>query len=284
MKRNIKLLLMLSLFSSLLLIDKQLSYSQDKDSVTNYLLINCTVERTKNDPMGETLVKLFEYGNPIDSFITSNNGLFSFKLNLNSEFIFEVYKPNYVKKIFSVNTKIPDNISGYWKYEFVLSLFQLCPNLDIPLLKKALFNIAYNNEQHRFTPTEAYDRAYNEQFKQLLIDNTKCMDKEFQKNLTNGDTYYHQKKYNEALNFYNDAYADRNEDYVKSKIEALEKTLYLIKADSLFLQKRFIDAKEIYRLVLEKSFKDKKIMKRIVEIDRILDPPKPTHKQTLSFK
>jgi tetratricopeptide (TPR) repeat protein len=248
---------------------KQLSFGQNKN-IENYLIISGSIEKAENDPMEGATVRLLENDSLKDSIITKANGKFTFQLELNHQFVMEVSKQDYVKKIFNINSAIPENVQGDWECAFLVLLFQPCPDLDLSLLKKPLFNLAYNNAKHEFDPVDANDNAIKGKLNQLLLDNSKCIDNEYRNIVRKADRLYHQKKYNEAMASYHEALDKRNDNYVKGQIAEIEKIPIEAKADSLYAKKDYADAVVIYKQALEKCPNDRELIGKISKIDKIL--------------
>ena len=250
-----------SLLLALTVICGQQIKSQEKDE--RYLTLNGVVDKGEDQPLAGAVAKLYEKGKLINTITTGSDGMFNFKVSMNSEFTFEVSKEGLVTKIFYVNTKIPDYSKGIWDRAFAVSLFQPCPGVDVSILKSPIFKLVYNERNREFITDKEYEEGMLVKLYKLMDENDKCFEDVFKNLVKKADRQYADKKYAEARDTYVEALGKRTSDEnVKEKIAEIDKLLvgqktndklyndYVTQADKQFNDKNYVMAKEFYRRAL----------------------------------
>jgi tetratricopeptide (TPR) repeat protein len=267
----------------MLTIVEGISFSQNKELTTNYLTISGMVDKGEDDPLFEATVKLFEKGNLLNTFYTKSDGVFNFKLALNSEYTLEVSKTGYVTKIFSINTKVPSYEKGVWERTFSVTLFVPCEGVDLSQLQSPIFKLVYNEINREFLPEKSYDKIMLAKLQQLYKSNDDCVEEKYQTIVRKADRQFTEKKYPDAKDTYVQALDIRPKDeYVKGRIDEIDKILssqknndklyndYIAQADKQFASKSYPISKEFYKRALTVKPDATYPVSQIALIDKIM--------------
>jgi len=265
MRIVIKSVQKLFFFVAIILLFWQPSFAQNEEAKKgdSYLTINGIVDRGENKPLGDATVKLFEKGNLENTINTGIDGIFHFKLDINSEYILEVSKPGLITKIFSINTTIPSYEKGIWDRAFSVTLFEPCQGVDMSLLSNPMLKLVYNERNHEFMADKNYEKVMIDKLHQLYDDNDKCIEEAYQSIVRKADRQFAEKKYTDARETYTLALNKRPDDeYVKGKIAEIDRILsaqknneklyndYVSQGDIQFKSKNYAIAKELYKRAL----------------------------------
>lgn len=281
--KNTYALIRLAILTFLLAVVSAKSFAQTKELTTNYLSISGIVDKGEDNPLFEATAKLFEKGQLLSTFYTKADGVFSFKLPLNSEFTLEVSKTGYVTKVFSINTAVPTYEKGMWERTFSVTLFVPCEGVDLSALQSPIFKLVYNNINREFLPEKNYDKIMLAKLQQLYKSNDDCVEEKYQSIVRKADRQLTEKKYTDARDTYKQALDIRPKDeYVKGKIDEIDKILasqknsdklyndYIAQADKQFENKSYPLSKEFYKRALTVKPDATYPVSQIALIDKIL--------------
>jgi tetratricopeptide (TPR) repeat protein len=273
----------LSLFVLLSLFNYQAISAQKKDGKENYLTIDGVVDKGEDNPIEGATVKLFEKGNLVNSITTGKDGMFNFKLGVNSEFLLEVSMTGMVTKLFNVNTTVPEYEKGIWDRAFSVTLFEPCAGVDMSLLQSPVFKLVYNSLNREFLPEKNYDKVMVDKLQQLTKKNDDCIEEQYNSIVRKADRQLAEKKYNDAVETYKIALGKRPKDeYVKGKIAEIEKILsnqkkneklyddYIAQADKQFSNKSYVLSKEFYKRALGLKPDEDYPKSQMAAIDKLL--------------
>lgn len=217
------------LFLSVSLLPLQSLYSQEPG-----LFIEGTVKEEKTKLSGVTVSVLLA-GRQINSMVTPVNGVFSYTLGYNNEYIVQFSKDGYTTKKIYVNTKgVPpaDAVDIFEFTGFEVSLFKTIPDLDVSLLQKPIGKISFVSPDEGFDYDAAYTASIQEQlqkFQQELAMKKKAAEDaeaKYKSSLAKADKAYGTKDYKGAKDMYYEASGIKpDEKYPKEKIGEIEKIL-----------------------------------------------------------
>lgn len=248
---------MKSFFKGILILSLTVFYSLSLKAQQPGLFIEGTVREEKTKLSGVNVTVLLG-GRLINSLATPANGLFSFTLNYNNDYILQFSKDGYTTKKISVSTKgvPPEDAVDIFEFTgFEVALFKTIPDLDVSLLQKPIGKISFISPDEGFDYDAAYTAAMQEQlqkFQQELAMKKKTAEEanaRYKASLAKADKAFGAKDYSGAKDlFYEASGVKPDEKYPKDKIAEIEK----IMAD---LASR--EAAEKERLAREKEINDK---------------------------
>ena len=262
-----------------------LIYSQQNTSQQNNVTITTgiIVEKEPDKPMQGAKAVLYEKGKEIESVITKTDGIVTFKLNPNTEYLMEISKEGYVSKRVSIVTRIPQYEKQQFEVAFSILLFVPCEGLDYSVLQNPVLKIIYNDVKRDFLADKTYDELMRAKLEQLMQKNEQCIEDKYQSVVKKADKLFNEKKYNESLNIYQDAKKLRPDDkYVNTQIDKINKILseqknnetayqnYIAQADKQFRTQNYPLAKELYSRALEIKPQETYPAQQIAEIDKII--------------
>jgi epidermal growth factor receptor substrate 15 len=197
-------------------------YGQKQATITTAFV----VEKDIDVGLAGVTAKLFETGKEISSTVTNADGVVSFKLVPNSDYIIELSKQGYVSKIININTKIPDYEKNQFEVAFSILLFIPCEGLDYSVLQNPVVKITYDDLKRDFFNDKVYSNTMNAKLQQLMEANDKCIEDKYQAIVKKADRLFAEKKYQEAKDVYKQAIAQRPDDkYVIKQIEEIDRIL-----------------------------------------------------------
>ena len=190
-------------------------------------------EKTK---LSDVTVSVLLGGKLINSLVTPANGLFSFTLNYNNDYVVQFSKDGYTTKKISVSTKgvPPADAADIFEFTgFEVALFKTIPDLDVSLLQKPIGKIYFIRPDEGFDYDAAYTAAMKEQLQKFQQDlATKKMtaaeaEARYKAALAKADKAFGAKDYNGAKDmFYEASGVKPEEKYPKNKsLQKCSKTL-----------------------------------------------------------
>ena len=218
------------------------------------LFIEGTIREDKNK-LTEVTVSVLINGKMINSLVTPSNGLFSFTLNYNNDYILQFSKPGYTTKKISVSTKgvPPADAADIFEFTgFEVSLFKTIPDLDVSLLQKPIGKISFVNPEEGFDYDAAYTAAMQEQlqkFQEDLAQKKKAAEEtetKYKTALSKAEKSLGAKDYQGAKDlFYEASGIKPDEKYPKEKIAEVEKIISETASKDAMEKERLAREKEI---------------------------------------
>lgn len=248
---------MKNFFKGILLLSATVFYSFSLIAQQPGLFIEGTVREEKIKLSGVNVTVLLG-GRLINSLVTPANGLFSFTLNYNNDYILQFSKDGYTSKKISVSTKgvPPEDAVDIFEFTgFEVALFKTIPDLDVSILQKPVGKISFISPDEGFDYDAAYTAAIQEQLQQFQQDlalKKKAAEEaeaKYKASLAKADKAFGSKDYSGAKDFYYEASGVKpDEKYPKDKIAEIEKIMTDMASK---------DAAEKERLAKEKELNDK---------------------------
>lgn len=267
------------------------------------LIINGNIVIENASPEG-TKVIIYKNNTQLFEDLISKKGRFEFKLALGADYKVSFEKAGYISKNMDINTEVPDEVitsnPSFPPVKLIISLLPQVENVDVTIFEQPIAILAYDPELDDITFDKEYankikDRvAQTEQNikRQLTEIGSAALKKEqmFSELVNTGQKQFDQKKWLDAIDSWEQALALKpdNED-LKNRIalarKELERTnaqkevasqnaesykLLIAKADELFNQKKYTEAKEYYTEAVRLDSKDTYPPKQINEIDKLL--------------
>ena len=199
-------------------------------------------------PLEGATIEVFENNNIIQQVVSDEYGEFIISLNLNSNFIIEIQKQDYVSKRFQINTTTPDNTEKDNKYffDFVVSLFISFDDPDLKLLEKPLGIIQYEKNTHNFS----FDRAYSKNILSHLDSITT--------------------RHSQLIKNYNNAVSSGNENFQKQKYELAKNNFenaQSLQPKESYPKERLTEIYNILKTLHETDLKYKRIIETADKLD-----------------
>jgi len=223
-------------------------------SPDRYLEIRARAE-LEMQPLKDATVNLYRDNSKVNSVRTGSDGMFSFKLDMNSKYTIEVTKEGFVSKRLSFDTSIPDDIGGIWVREFSISVLRNCDGVDYSALKDPVDIIKYNSRRKDFDSDKDYVYKMESKIDNIFMQYDKCMNDKYKNLIDKADREFNYKSYEDAKKSYQAALeVFQDEAYPQKRIEELNQLLSkqesienvysktIGEADALYAQKRYQDA------------------------------------------
>ncbi|MCI5057553.1 MAG: hypothetical protein MRY83_15675 [Flavobacteriales bacterium] len=173
----------------------------------NHLLVTGTVYEIPDEMSGCDIVVL-KNGVPNLYTKSEENGDFSFKLPLGSDYLIEFSREGYITKIININTKgiNRSDIQKNYKFEDInVDLFQEVEDLDVSILTKPIAKIVYDVKTGEFS----YDIKYNSEIQKKVeklwaqVYNERVIrDENYSDEMKIADEKFDEKKYLDARSGY----------------------------------------------------------------------------------
>ncbi len=257
-------------------------FGQNEKKVT--ITTGIIIESDIDIPLAGAQATLFENGKSISKTITKADGIVTFTLQPNSEYIIEFSKEKYVSKRVSINTKVPIYENQQFEIAFSILLFVPCEGLDYSVLQNPVLKVTYNDVKRDFLPDKFYDELMKSKLEQLMNKNQECLDAKFKELVRKADRLFHEKRYAEARPVYEEANMVKPKDeYVKKQIDEIDKLLakekkdskqyadILLQADKYFENQRYPMAREWYQKALTIRPNETYPANQIAKIDSLLN-------------
>ncbi|MGC8824927.1 MAG: hypothetical protein ACP5PZ_10115 [Bacteroidales bacterium] len=242
-----------------------------------------SVEKDIDVPLSGAKATLYEKGKEIASVVTKSDGIVTFTLQPNSEYIIEISKDNYVSKRVSINTKIPEYENQQFEIAFSVLLFVPCEGLDYSMLQSPVLKVVYNDVKRDFLPDKLYDQIMQSKLEQLMKKNQECIDAKFKDLVNKADRLFREKRYAEARPVYVEASQLKpNDKYVQEQIAEIDRLLakqkddskkyaeIIAQADKYFDNQRYPMAREWYKRALVVRPDESYPVRQIARIDSLL--------------
>lgn len=228
-------------------------------------------------------VEVYRKGVKEKVYPIEDNGKFSIKLDLNNQYDLVVRKQGFFSKKLNFNTTVPAEDVGIWTYKFAMKLFPEIVGFDASLLDEPIGKIKFVNKVGDFDYDEDYTNSMLRRLKSLMKEYEKARHLQFEKVVAQADQAFKDKKYDEAIELYDqaidldpyDPYPD-DQIYMISKLiredENAEKNYQknIKEADRLFSEQSYIDSKKYYKRALNYK-KERYPNDQITAIDKILN-------------
>jgi len=272
--KSIKILIALGIFVNLAVI--QNIYSQD---ITRYLEIRGHTE-LRMKPVSKATIELYDGNTKVKTLQTGAGGSFSFKLEMNKEYIVAVSKKGYVHKKIKFNTKIPDEELGIWVREFAIGLVEYCEGVDYSVLDEPVDVIKFSVRKKDFESDKTFVYKMKTRLENLMINIDQCNIDKYNDLLDKADKLFKEKSYEEARKEYkaaNEIFPE--EKYPANQISKINSNigkekniddLYnntITEADALYTQKRYDEALLKYKGALTLKPQETYSKQKINEIE-----------------
>jgi tetratricopeptide (TPR) repeat protein len=247
--KNTGIILASAFFFNLALLNNIYSQSPER-----YLQINGTAELDMK-PVSNAIVTLYENNAEISSVKTGSSGLFSFKLEMNKDYVIEIAKKGYIPKRIRFITNIPDEETGIWVREFAVGLVKYCEGINYSVLNEPVDVIKYSVKRKDFDSDKTFVYKAKPRLENLYMEVDQCITDKYNKALDEADKLLEQKKYDEAKSRYEEAQEIYpNEEYPGEQINKIADmitkdmnidNLYnntISEADALYAQGRYDEA------------------------------------------
>ena len=209
-------------------------------------------------PLDGATIDVFENNSIIQQVVSDEYGEFIISLNLNSNFIIEIKKQDYVSKRFQINTATADNTEKDSKYffDFVVSLFLSFDDPDLKLLENPIGIIQYDKNSHNFS----FDREYSKNILARLDSITTRhaqLIRNYNNAISSGNDNFQKKKYELAKNNFENAQSlQPKESYPKERLTEIYNILQTLHATNLKYKKIIetadkLDSAKIYQQAIE---------------------------------
>lgn len=231
-------------------------------------------------------------------------GRFEFKLALDADYKISFEKDGYITKNVSVNTEVPSEIvessPNFPPVKLIINLLPKVQDVDLSIFDQPVAILAYNQELDDFTFDKEYSDKIRDKVAQaeqsvkrmLAQKGAEALKKEqmLAELVGSGQRFYEEKKWADAIRKWNEALVitPTNSD-IKTRIELAKKEEQLEKArqsvelqneqaykllvagaDSLFKQKKWMEAKNSYTEAIRLNNKDTHPPRQINEINKLL--------------
>jgi tetratricopeptide (TPR) repeat protein len=255
--------------------------AQDKIA-ERYLDVRGTSELDMQ-PLSRANANLYEGSNKVKSVQTGSDGSFSFRLEMNKQYVIEVEKDGLVSKRISFNTSIPDEEKGTWMNEFSIGLVKKCNGVDYSVLKEPVDRVGFDSKRREFVSDKNYVSGMRSRIENMLIKNDQCLLDQYESAVKKGDQMASQKNYQEALAAYNEAreiyptetYPEKKISEINNQIikqqnsnEAYKKLIE--EADALASQQKYADALQRYKVASSLNPQETYARQKVAEIEKAM--------------
>lgn len=269
------------LFVAIISVSSRLCLAQEN----GVLELKGLVEEFTDDyePLRGVKVSMKTGGEEVKNIKTDRDGIFDLEMEVNKDYTIEFSKEDYVSKKIFVDASVPEGEEGTWTVEFSITLFKMYPGLDVSALEDPVTKIVFFENEGGFD----YDRRYTEKMMakidRIMDQLEKLKEEAYREIIRKGDENFDDKKYEKAIDYYQQALDQRPKDrYPKKQIKAARElleeyeerqTLYeeaVARADKLFNEEEYKEAKTVYYEALSYDRKRKYPHDQIQKIDDIL--------------
>ncbi|MAX81374.1 MAG: hypothetical protein CL843_14530 [Crocinitomicaceae bacterium] len=240
------------------------------------LLITGQVEEERSNLDG-VVVSLLKGDSLADKIVTTKNGRFNFEIPYNSLYYITFEKDNYATKTLEVDTREVDEDMGKYGFEIPkmkMEMYPIFEDIDYSALDKPVGRFHYDQLNAFFVPDKRYQKSVSpaiERLEKAIAEarkekeiNSEILDQDYQLAIEDGDLFFEEKDYENALLQYEAAHSLKpGEVYPKDKIEEINEILdanrseeekylaYLDKGDKAFEEEMWEDAQNYYTAALK---------------------------------
>ncbi|MBN2350415.1 MAG: tetratricopeptide repeat protein [Bacteroidales bacterium] len=247
-KTNILTLMLLGMLSIA-------GFSQTEKS----LEITGMVEMGQN-PLSNAVIELFENNIKIETRHSNSSGEFNFVLKYNKNYSIVVGKKGYISKRINFNTEVAPENQTDLAFGFALGLVEYCEGVDVSAFDQPVDNISYNVKKNEFESDKRYVDRQQAIFGRLYYELEDCKIEKYNQAISEADRLFGQKKYDEAIEKYQEALAMQPENpYPKRRIDEINQkagqevainnqyNAAILEADALLSQNRLDEAKQKFQ-------------------------------------
>jgi tetratricopeptide (TPR) repeat protein len=261
-----------------------LLFSQNSDEANEGVLtIELQIDRGEEKPFQGVTGKLYEKGVLAKTILSDVEGIISFNLKANSEFIIEVSAKDYITKKVEINTVVAGNEKKTFQIGFPMYMFIPCPGLDLTVLKDPILKVSYNEVRREFMQNKDYEKIMLKKLKELGEQNDTCRDEQYNNIVRKANKLFDEKKYLEARKEYVDAVDQQpTNQFAIDRIAEIDRLLandkskdklyndYIAQGDKQLANKSYVMAKEFYKRALTLKAGEKYPAAQIEAIDKLL--------------
>ncbi len=258
-------------------------YLQAQENVAErYLEVRGTSELNM-EPLARATANLYEGSGKVKSVQTGADGSFSFRLEMNRQYIIEVEKDGLISKRISFNTTIPDEEKGTWMNEFSIGLLKSCNGVDYSVLKDPVDRVSFDAKRREFVSDKSYVSGMRSKIENMLIKNDQCMLNQYESAVKKGDQLTAQKSYQEALAAYKEAleiypgeaYPGKKISEINAQINKQQNSAEFYKklieeADALASQQKYTEALQKYKSAATLNSQEAYPRQKVTEIESVL--------------
>jgi tetratricopeptide (TPR) repeat protein len=267
--------------------------AQDKPA-ERYLDVRGTSE-LEMEPLSRATANLYEGSNKVKSIQTGADGSFSFRLDVNKQYIIEVEKDGLISKRISFNTQMPDEEKGVWMNEFSMGLLKSCNGVDYSVLNDPVDRVSFDPKRREFISDKDYVTKMRPRIEGLLMRNDQCMLTTYESQVKKGDQLAARKNYQEAVVAYQEAlkiypsegYPAKQISEINTQInkqqysaEAYQKTI--AEADALSSQQKYTEALQKYKMAATINPQETYPRQKVAEIESSLSQEQVTKQALLN--
>jgi tetratricopeptide (TPR) repeat protein len=172
-----------------------------QETTDRYLEVRGASE-LEQKPLSGATATLYEGNTKIQSQSTGADGTFSFKLDINKEYIISVEKNGLVGKRIHFNTALPEGEKGVWMSEFSIGLVRSCDGMDYSALKEPVDKVRFDPKKRGFVSDRDYVTRMRPRIEDLLARNESCLLSEYDAEVKKGDAALKAGKTDDAIAAY----------------------------------------------------------------------------------
>lgn len=227
-------------------------------------------------------VTLYKNGKSDKSVTTRSDGVFSFEMDMNSEYLIEIERPGLLSKKIAFNTDLPDDVYGKWTMEFAMTLFAGCEGVNTSALNDPVDRVKFSTNKNDFISDKAYVQRMRGRIEQLLFDIENCQQKKYEQAMNEGDKLMNSGQYEEARTKYQKALTMYPEDReAEKRISEINRKIgedkkneqeynnIVAEADRLFAAKDYDNARKKYDEAIQAIPQNSYPREKIAEINKI---------------
>ncbi len=235
------------------------------------------------EPLGRATATLYEDGRVVKKIQTGPDGSFSFRLEMNKQYVIEISKEQLMSKRISFNTTIPDEQKGTWVSEFSMGLVRYCEGVDYSVLDEPVDRVSFDVRQQKFVSDRNYVNAMRPRIENVLISYEECMMDKYEAALLKGDQLASRKDYQAAKLAYEEALAVYpTESYPQKRLSELENAMnrdrattesyskFIADGDALMAKQSYTEALTAYKSAMALKPGDETAAQKISGVQSLL--------------
>lgn len=156
-------------------------------------------------PLSGATATLYEGNTKLQTQQTGLDGSFSFKLDINKEYIISVEKNGLIGKRIHFNTALPEGEKGVWMNEFSIGLVRSCEGVDYSALKEPVDKVRFDPKKRGFVSDKDYVTRMRPRFEDLLARNESCLMSKYEAAIRRGNEAARASNASEAIAAYEEA-------------------------------------------------------------------------------